>query len=326
MIINLIKTFFALTVAFGISFSSNAQNLSAGLMAHYPFDGNANDYSGNNNNGTLNGPVSVADRFGNPNSAYYFDGVNDEVTINNSSTLNPTSGISICAWYKSISFSGNGFSPIFTKGYTSHSEPYYQYKLGVNGTSYNSKFSFAVSVNGIRQQISSAANSWTPGNWYFLVGTYDGSTVKLYVDGILASSSAVTGTLSAFATNIKFGNNTTANDYINGTIDDTRIYDRALTPAEIQILYQNSMGINENTISPQVTVSPNPVNDQLFISAGDNKFDSIKFELFDAVGNSVYKAYKMVNAIDVSQFANGMYFLKTSTGNNVSYQKILIVK
>jgi hypothetical protein len=57
----------------------HAQNsVSNGLVAHYPFNGNANDESGNGNHGTVHGAKLTQDRFGNPNSAYYFDGIDDE--------------------------------------------------------------------------------------------------------------------------------------------------------------------------------------------------------------------------------------------------------
>src|ERR1041384_7853449 len=159
---NLSKTFgMLLAFSSGVAVTCG-QNLSNGLIAYYPFDGNANDYSGNNNHGILNGPTNANDRFNVPNKAYYFDG-NDEIDIMNAPVLNPTTGISISAWYKGASFVGNGFSPIFTKGFTSHTAPYYQYKLGVcdqynNNT--QSTFGFAVCVNGNLQNVVTNTGMW----------------------------------------------------------------------------------------------------------------------------------------------------------------------
>jgi hypothetical protein len=61
--------------------------LSDGLVAYYPFNGNANDESGNGNNGTVNGATLTMDRFGNPNSAYNFDGMNNFIEISSLSNM-----------------------------------------------------------------------------------------------------------------------------------------------------------------------------------------------------------------------------------------------
>jgi hypothetical protein len=70
-----------------------------GLVGWWPFNGNANDESGNGNHGTVNGATLTTDRFGNVNKAYSFNGINNNIVVANSSTLNP-SEISISVWYK----------------------------------------------------------------------------------------------------------------------------------------------------------------------------------------------------------------------------------
>src|SRR5689334_529028 len=79
----------------------NAQvNLSQGLVAYYPFSGNPNDASGSGNNGVLqNGVQLTNDRFGSPNSAYSFDGVDDYISIPYSSTLNFSSAFSVALYF-----------------------------------------------------------------------------------------------------------------------------------------------------------------------------------------------------------------------------------
>jgi hypothetical protein len=73
-------------------------SLNNGLVGYWPFCGNANDASGNGNNGTVNGPTLTADRFGAANNAYSFDGVNDVVFINSTTGLSSNSGISLGSW------------------------------------------------------------------------------------------------------------------------------------------------------------------------------------------------------------------------------------
>ena len=79
-------------------------NLTLGLRAYYPFTGNANDISGNNNNPSFNNATLTADRFGNTNSAYQFNGIDNYIRIPNSPSINPTTQISVCAWVKVSSF------------------------------------------------------------------------------------------------------------------------------------------------------------------------------------------------------------------------------
>src|SRR5258705_7116753 len=79
-------------------------NLGVGLMAYYPFTGNANDVSGNNNNPVFNNATLTADRFGNPNSAYSFNGTSNYMRIPNSATLNYNTQMSVTAWVKVAGF------------------------------------------------------------------------------------------------------------------------------------------------------------------------------------------------------------------------------
>ena len=90
-------------------------NLDSLLIAYYPFSGNANDFSGNGNHGTVYGPVLTSDRWENPNSAYSFDGVDDFIDIGYSEILKPDFPISICAW---VNLSAYGTAnPIFTNNF-----------------------------------------------------------------------------------------------------------------------------------------------------------------------------------------------------------------
>lgn len=72
-----------------------------GLVAYYPFNGNADDESVNTNNGTVHGATLTTDRFGNANSAYSFDGLDDYIMISSSSSLDIRGNLTISAWVQS---------------------------------------------------------------------------------------------------------------------------------------------------------------------------------------------------------------------------------
>src|SRR5215212_6922284 len=89
-----------------VSLSASSQiNLNLGLAAHYPFDGNANDASGNNNHGSLVGsPTLATDRWGNSNRCYNFNGTSDHIRVESDSAIEPKTAVSISAWVNADDF------------------------------------------------------------------------------------------------------------------------------------------------------------------------------------------------------------------------------
>ncbi len=228
---------------------SSCDIVKEGLVACYPFDGNANDGSGNGNNGTVNGATLTADRFGKTNSAYRFDGVDDYIRIKNSDTLNPKQ-ITVSAWYFATqSFSGDGNNVIIHKPYTSHTPPYYQWHLGVGGDQYNNSgnFSFdgctaiptAFTTGGKKMGTTDVV-----GKWNHITTSFDGTVLKVYVNGKLEKISTTlpnSSPISSYNTDVFIGKHGSLSrqsvDYTPGVIDDLRLYNRALTEAEIKQLY-----------------------------------------------------------------------------------------
>jgi hypothetical protein len=102
-----------------VTLASSSVDINSGLVAYYPFNGNTNDASGNGNNGVVNGATLTADRFGNANQAYSFDGISDNITIPyNTSFCNTNYTYSL--WYKPIQI------PVFGTNY-------YILSVGSNG-------------------------------------------------------------------------------------------------------------------------------------------------------------------------------------------------
>src|SRR5688572_11119992 len=96
-----IQHYFSFLLILLFPFLSFSQvNLTLGLKAYYPFSGNANDVSGNNNNPVFSNAILTADRLGNPNSAYHFNGTSTYMRIPNSASLNMTNHMSISLWVK----------------------------------------------------------------------------------------------------------------------------------------------------------------------------------------------------------------------------------
>ncbi len=329
-------------------FSTNAQIPTNGLVGYWPLDGDALDYSGYLNNGIIVGAVSDSDRFSIPNTSYYFDG-SDKITILDSPSLNPDSQITICVWYRGQQFTGLGYSAILDKGYTSHSAPYYQYKFGASaGFNNEYSFGFSLSLNGVENRLVTPLQYWTVDEWYFLVGVYDGYVQRFYVNNSLIASDSVIGPLDNYNSPFYIGDNTTASDKIEGNVDDVRIYNRALTPDEIENLFHDGLcktlisvtdtlvinwtinSVNPLTYENTIKVYPNITSDHITIeNTNVNLLAGYNLKIVNSAGQIVFNS--VVNTpsfyLDLSTWTGqGMYFVYLTDANNnlIDVKKIVL--
>jgi len=215
-----------------------------GLVGWWPFNGNANDESGNGNNGTVNGATLTNDRFGNANKAYSFDG-NVFIAVNDIGIIGTISR-TISFWAKTqstapmglVSFGGNGIYPN-------------------NGNRFSCDFNYGaqgVSIDGADCAITyTPINSVSNGGWHFYVFTMSqGNTlnqVKVYQNGVLLTIPnhnylPLTNLNTQAMTQLHMGRiNFPPNNfnYYMGELDDIGIWNRALTQCEIQDLYTSQI-------------------------------------------------------------------------------------
>lgn len=205
-----------------------------GLIAYYPFNGDASDSSGNSNNGTVYGASLTADRFGNPNAAYSFDGIDDYILVANSSSF-PQTAITISFW-----LNRNNQAVTGNENYISKEKAFQTYL-------YNSpKMSSGLwkGTPGVWSDYQSSSSIPFDSNWLFYSFTYDNAThiANTYINGVLDSTLVDSDPNSIVRTSsspMYIGRNGSANVYyIKGFMDDIRIYNRALTDKEVLQLYQ----------------------------------------------------------------------------------------
>lgn len=217
-------------------------NLQNGLLGYWPFCGNANDESGNGNNGTVNGATLTEDRFGNADAAYDFDGVDDFIEIINSGSLISSSG-SVSSWIRVSDSMANDQQLIFGQ--------YQGTPQLVINTGNNLKASIGwpsqegIPVNAI--STSSIINM----QWINIVGTYSNNELRIYFNGQLESSISTTlnqvgcnsdlFNIGGFnATNVICGGAIGVSQVLDGSLDDIGIWNRALTAEEVQQLYTHN--------------------------------------------------------------------------------------
>ncbi len=253
----------------------------SGLVLHHTFDNCVpSDRSGLGNDLLLEGePECILGVYGN---AFHFDGMDDGCRVPNAASLNPTHGLTVVAWFRPETPFGGGNNAIVSKAAGPNFEsPYYQFHLGITGDVPESMgprgFSFAVQTDGGRgipatAQANSPFNLWQPNHWYLLVGRYDGAAVTLTVyddgGGVYQSEPApLTGVMHDSGEDLLLGaTSSLPNIRPPGSIDEVRLYDRAISEAEAQLLYQSPGGMPVVTVQDGASCATKILSSQFAIS------------------------------------------------------------
>jgi glucose/arabinose dehydrogenase len=203
-------------------------NAPPGLVAAYNFNegnfGTAYDVSGHGNNGTLAGPIWTGT--GKYGGALSFNGTTAMVNVAASADLNFTTGLTLEAWVNPAG--GGGWQTVIFKERTGGM----LYSLYSNQGA-SRPLGQVYLANAEQDAQGTAAvplNTWT-----HLASTYDGANLKLYVNGALAATKPITGSLAATTNPLRIGGNSVWNEFFKGQIDEVRLYNRALAPSEIQL-------------------------------------------------------------------------------------------
>ncbi len=244
-------------------------DLNDGLVAYYPFNGDAKDESGNENDGTVNGATLIEDRFGNKESAYSFDGNDDCILANDSTTLDIQNNISLIAWIKTRGTHKTNSGMIVAKHYTHWARAYALYDQKVYSSQKYPDGIILSYVDIHNNDHVTITDRTDDNNWHLIVGTYNKSTgiSELYVDGILKNSKNF-GKINLMQTSIpasigcylSSNSGTSKREFFNGLIDDVRIYNRALSESEIQQLYNAEQ---EKEEQPPTEISSKAIYDSL---------------------------------------------------------------
>ncbi len=321
---------------------------SNGLVGWYPFSGNANDQSGNGNNGTVTGATLTTDRFGNSNTSYSFNGTSNYITATLTSSLNTNNinGITLSAWCNlnsltTVSSILNIFdaSTLKTYGikYDGPTSPVFNGVNGIDGSP------ATMSLNGI--------DNPTINKWYNVVLTcdYSNNSSKLFVNGILQRQSTVVLNRPVLTT-VRIGAWVPLNGnwVCNGKLDDIGVWNRALTQQEITNLYNGNIcyksisvtdtliiNVKRTSLNPlaytnTIKVYPNPTKDKITIDNGDlTKMTGYSIKIYNSIGQQLFQSNitQQQFSLDITQWGgNGLYFmeLKDNNGNIIDIKKIVL--
>jgi len=338
----------------GVNYSDTCNAVSGslvnGLVGYWPFCGNANDDSGNGNNGTVNGATLTADRFGNSNSAYSFDGVNDEIHIGQ---LNLTSNYSISFW-SNINNSQFQYPIGFGVNQTNTVDLFKGYGIGYSSTvsqcpGLTSSKYFVFDAVSTCNNFIECNNIISPSQWNHVVMTKNGNLVSIYINGTIENSNTNLNLQGII--NLYFGVRSDLFAYFNGKLDDIGIWNRALTPSEVTQLYNQNQCFTNITVTDtliinvgqlsytnpityanNITIAPNPASTQININFNNiSNLNGGTIKIINALGQQVATTPITTSGTNTTMSlatwgGNGMYFVQiiNPQGQIVDIKKIIL--
>lgn len=315
-----------------------------GLVAYYPFNGNANEVIGNANNGTVNGAIMTTDINGIANSAYVFDGVSNYIDL----PLNFYGGqtATVVSFRMRFKVSSNG-GYIWNKDGSWLEAGIYTTLNGAFGIfwAYPNQYNGIVTSNG----------SVVPNTWYDAVIIINGSNSKIYLNGNEQTGVTVSnpsnsigfsdaGTCGSGINRFGFAKTSCSPaNYFNGILDEFMLYDRTLTQQEITQLYNSDntcqslvintgvLSFNPPTYNNTVTIYPNPANDHITIDCGNlANVSGWTIKIVNTLGQEVFSGAMNTQQYVVplnSWSGQGVYFVKIyDASNNLMNTKKIILQ
>lgn len=320
----------------------------SGLVGYWPFNGNANDESGNGNNGTVNGATLTTDRNGNNNKAFQFEGVNccgtpdaiSEIAITNN-FLSLNSNFTISCWMKSADVTKYQqclFNSIQHTGFA----------VELNSEHVPNKLCFGVGPANAFWDLLYApgiTNNFQNNIWYNVTFVKSGTNYTLFLNGNIEYSTSVNAAVNYNElVGLRIGSIGGGNENFKGSLDDYIAWNRALSPEEITNLYSSvnsseclTMVINTGVLSTNpvtytstVNIYPNPANDQITIDCGNlANVVGWNIKITNMLGQEVFNQPMNTQQYVVplnSWTGQGMYFVKIINAQNevVNIKKIIL--
>jgi hypothetical protein len=258
-----------LSLGLGLELPNNQQitervDMSGNVLLYHlnEASGGIMDYSGNQNNGTQSGGViySVAGKY---NSALGFEGVNDYIDCGNSNSVRILGNLTLSAWVNFNKIpSGTTVYSIIDKNEAGG------YGIIANEAT-SGKLETYFYINGAYKKAGVDLSSLNAGTWYYVVGTYNGTSADLYLNGIKQQSVVATGSISDISYNLTIGANPgpTYAEFFNGSIDEVAVFNRSLSSSEILNIYNNQASNLRFQIR---TSNTNPITSDYFGNDGSS--------------------------------------------------------
>ena len=286
-----------------------------GLVAWYPFTGNAIDSSGNGHDGTVNGATLTKDRFGNAKSAYSFNGISNYISLPNVA-IQGTRAKSISFWVNTLAT-----GMVVSTG-TNTSANGGAFNLRVETNNFIGFMGGNYTVGGYDYALPTGSKIVNNNVWHHVVGTFSSSVLKIFVDGVLQGSATLNLSTNGQANFVGKSNDINAGNtaWFKGSVDDICIYNRALDTTEVQALYHqggygNPLPIKTTTISAKINVGAIAVNWHT-----STELNTSHFIIQHSTDGSSFTDIGTVKA--VGSGANGYQFTDNNPTNGINYYRL----
>lgn len=287
--------------------------LTDGLVAYYPFSGNADDASGNGNHGVVNGATPASDRFGQADSAYSFDGATAYIRVPAAASLEIQDAITLSAWVYHLSNS----SP---QHIVNMSALYSGYRLAAWWANPAGNALELYDVDQV-QHIADDGRQPVVGTWTHVAATWDGSVMRVYRDGVPGGSTPFAGTIGVAGNDLYIG---VLNPipwpvfgYFHGYIDEVRVYNRALSPSEVAQLMAMPVSIDIAPNSKAGAINPGRGGDLPVAILTGGAFDALQVDPASVVFGPGEATASRVRVKDTDRDGDAdllLYFGMSATG------------
>ncbi len=320
------------------------------LVAFYPFSGNALDATGHGHNGAVTGALLVADRHGNLNSAYAFNGTTSSIDVPNDTSLNFQNALSLSLWLKV-----GALYPSREQYIISHGNWQNRWKLSLSPSTNTLRFTVKNTQGAVRDL--DAETPLSLDSTYNVIAVFDGSEMELYLNGQLDAFTPFSGSVNTTSVALTIGQDLPGDDNynFNGVLDEIRLYDYGLSLAEIGTLVTTSIANQSDLDLPTTTALeqnfPNPFNPKTVIrvsvppSAGRDLVSNsvrdgqwtgdsdVRLVVYDVLGrqvatlaNSRYPAGIYSFTFDGTNLASGVYFYRLTAGSFSAVRTMLLLR
>lgn len=276
------------------------------LIAYYPFTGNTQDESGNQLHGQAGGAVPATDYFGIPQRAYFFPGGNQNISVANKPILNFQSGITVSCWFKPNAL------PEKETFLLSHGSWQNRWKVSITP---DKKIRWTVNTVQSIGDLDGLENLVND-SFYHLAVTYDGSLMAIYIDGELHNFRHLSGPIRTSTSPFLMGQmlpGETGYNY-NGVLDEVRIFDHALSPEQVNQLYQGAItSVAEHAEqAAELIAFPNPSSSSIWVKVPGEEGEEVLLTIFDPSGKTVYSRFVetgMPVALAIEELRQGFYII-----------------
>lgn len=293
-----------------------ALHIDGDLIAWYPFQGNAQDISGNALHGLVSGAKLTNDSLGNPSSAYFFDGVNDHIEVTNQPILNFTKGITVTCFAEPQTIGDKERFVI------SHGSWQDRWKLSITP---DRKVRWTLkNASGQVKDLDAETVLEENTKTYHIGASYDGRYMMIYINGQLENFTSFSGDIHSSPVDMEIGQilPDDANYSFKGVLDEIKIYNYALLPDSVAAesgYVMTGMFEPASAIYSDLILYPNPAGDYISFEFKDQysapQTSGYHISILDSQGRVVSREIIRDNyhqKVDISGLHSGLYVLQVT--------------